>query len=203
MNAGYGVNALASTPWDVAVGGTEFIMPDPNIYFPPPNYAATGYIPESTWNDYENPYDGRPLAGNGGASINWVKPDWQAGTGVPADGERDLPDVSLLAGDNEAYLTCERDIGLNCATGNGGGIIGTSISTVNWASIQTLVNQKNNLINGAGNPNPTTTNSQPERIHRFTTSLSATPRFPIRMASCWDMQLHPVTTWLQAWGQWM
>lgn len=155
LNAGYGVNAIGSTPWNVAVGGTEFIMPDPNIYFPPPNYAATGYIPESTWNDYENPYDGRPLAGNGGASIDWTKPSWQAGTGVPADGERDVPDVSLLAGDNEAYLTCERDIGLNCAAGNGGGVIGTSISTVNWASIQTLVNQKNNLINGAGNPNPT------------------------------------------------
>ena len=66
-----------------------------------------GYIPERTWNDYENPQDGRPIAGSGGVSINFTKPAWQAGPGVPADGQRDVPDVSLLAGDNLYYLTCE------------------------------------------------------------------------------------------------
>ena len=68
-------------------------MPDPNVYFPPPSYTATGYIPESAWNDYENPQDGRPLAGGGGVSINFTKPAWQTGPGVPADGARDVPDV--------------------------------------------------------------------------------------------------------------
>jgi subtilase family serine protease len=155
LSAGYGVNALGDSPWNVSAGGTEFIMPDPYVYFAPPNYTATGYIPESAWNDYENPYDGRSLAGNGGVSINFTKPDWQTGPGVPADGQRDTPDVSLLAADNLAYLTCEADIGLDCSAGNPGGVIGTSLASPNWAAIQTLVNQKNNLIGGAGNPNPT------------------------------------------------
>jgi hypothetical protein len=153
--AGYGVNAIGDSPWNVSVGGTEFIMPDPDTYFPPPNYTATGYVPESTWNDYENPMDQRPLAGNGGVSINFTKPAWQAGPGVPADGQRDLPDVSLVSGDNLFYLTCERDLGYDCSAGYGGGVIGTSLATPNWAAIQALVNQKNSLAGGAGNPNPT------------------------------------------------
>ncbi len=153
ISAGYGVNGIGDSPWNVSVGGTEFIMPDPSVYFP--NGAATGYIPESTWNDYQNPYDGRPLAGGGGPSVDWGKPAWQAGPGVPADGARDVPDVSLLAGDNLAYMTCESDIGYDCAQGYAGGVIGTSISNQVWAGIQALVNQKNGLVNGAGNPNPT------------------------------------------------
>ena len=156
FSAGYGVNAIGDSPWNVSAGGTEFVMPDPYVYFPPTsNYTASGYIPESTWNDYENPYDGRPLAGNGGVSIDFTKPSWQTGPGVPQDGQRDTPDVSLLAGDNLAYLTCERDLGLNCANGIGGGVIGTSLASPNWAAIQALVDQKNNLLGGAGNPNPT------------------------------------------------
>lgn len=154
LSAGYGVNAIGDSPYNVSAGGTEFIMPDPYVYFPAPAYTASGYIPESTWNDFENPYDGRPLAGNGGVSINFSKPSWQAGPGVPADGQRDTPDVSLLAGDNLAYLTCERDLGFDCAAGYAGGVIGTSLASPNWAAIQALVDQKNNLVGGAGNPNP-------------------------------------------------
>ncbi len=155
LSAGYGVNAIGDTPWNVSVGGTEFIMPDANEYFPPPGYTATGYIPESTWNDYENPEDGRPLAGGGGVSINWTKPAWQTGPGVPADGARDVPDVSLLAGDNLAYMVCESDQGGECAQGYALGIIGTSLASPSWAGIQALVNQQNNLLKGAGNPDPT------------------------------------------------
>jgi subtilase family serine protease len=155
LDTGFGVNALGSSPFNVSVGGTEFLIPTLTTYFPPPNYIATGYIPESAWNDYENPNDGRGLAGGGGVSVNYAKPDWQAGPGVPADGARDLPDVSLLAGDNLAYLLCERDIGADCSQGYGAGEIGTSLAAPSWASIQALVNQKNSIVNGAGNPNPT------------------------------------------------
>ena len=165
LSAGYGVNAIGDSPWNVSVGGTEFIMPDPYVYFPPADdYTAQSYIPESTWNDYENPYDGRPLAGNGGASIYYNsvlnpslgvgKPTWQTGLGVPGDSARDTPDVSLLAGDNLAYLTCEQDIGYDCADGYAGGVLGTSLSAQVWAGIQALVDEKNNLIDGAGNPDP-------------------------------------------------
>jgi len=154
LSAGYGVNALGSSPFNVSVGGTEFIMPNPADYFPPPNYTATGYVPESTWNDYENPYDGRSLAGTGGVSMMYSKPAWQSGPGVPADGQRDVPDVSLVAGDNLAYLVCERDLGANCSQGYAIGLIGTSLAAPSWASIQALVNQQNALVGGAGNPNP-------------------------------------------------
>jgi hypothetical protein len=156
ISPGYGVNDIGQSTWNVSVGGTEFIMPDPDTYFPPAkNYLAQGYIPESTWNDYENPYDGRPLAGGGGISVFYSKPDWQAGPGVPADGERDVPDVSLLAGDNLAYMVCQKDVGGDCSQGYAIGLIGTSLASPSWASIQALVNQKNNLMDGAGNPNPT------------------------------------------------
>lgn len=164
IGAGYGVNAIGSSPWNVSVGGTEFVMPDSNAYFPPPNFTATGYVPESTWNDFQNPEDGRPLAGGGGASIYYNsltnaslgigKPAWQTGLGVPADNARDVPDVSLVSGDNLAYMVCEADEGGDCSQGNAIGLIGTSLASPSWASIQALVNQKNNLIDGAGNPNP-------------------------------------------------
>jgi Bacterial Ig-like domain (group 3) len=157
ISPGYGVNAIGESQWNVSVGGTEFIMPDPNTYFPPANnYLATGYIPESTWNDYEDPNSGQPEAGGGGVSLLISKPDWQAGPGVPADGHRDLPDVSLVAGDNLSYMVCQRDyFGGDCSQGESIGVWGTSLASPSWASIQALVNQKNALMNGAGNPNPT------------------------------------------------
>ena len=155
LSFGYGVNAVGDSPWNVSVGGTEFVMPDPNVYFPPPSYTATGYVPESTWNDYENPEDGRPLAGGGGVSINFTKPTWQTGPGVPADGARDVPNVSLVSGDNLAYAVCEADAGSDCAQDEVLGLIGTSLASPTWAGIQALVNQQSNTVGGAGNPNPT------------------------------------------------
>ncbi|MGO8757488.1 MAG: Ig-like domain repeat protein [Terracidiphilus sp.] len=154
LSAGYGVNAVGDSPWNVSVGGTEFVMPDPNVYFPPPSYTATGYIPETAWNDYENPEDGRPLAGGGGLSINFTKPAWQTGPGVPADGARDVPDVSLVAGDDLAYAVCEADYGTDCSQGEALGLIGTSLASPTWAGIQALVNQQANVVGGSGNPNP-------------------------------------------------
>jgi hypothetical protein len=60
-----------------------------------------------------------------------------------------------VAGDNLAYLVCERDLRANCAQGYAIGLIGTSLAAPSWASIQALVNQQNALVGGAGNPNPT------------------------------------------------
>jgi subtilase family serine protease len=42
----------------------------------------------------------------------YVKPSWQAGVGVPNDGKRDIPDVSLFAGNGfngNAYIICQQD----------------------------------------------------------------------------------------------
>ena len=88
-----------------------------------------------------------------------AKPSWQAGPGVPADGVRDIPDVSLFAADGTwgHYLVyCWSDLnngGASCdgspANWAGGG--GTSFATPIMAGIQALVNQS---AGGAqGNPN--------------------------------------------------
>jgi hypothetical protein len=91
-----------------------------------------------------------------------AKPSWQAGLfGNPADGVRDIPDVSMFAGDGiwgHYYLLCFSDSnngGGTCDTNPadwppGGG--GTSFATPILAGIQALVNQKTGARQG--NPNP-------------------------------------------------
>ena len=44
----------------------------------------------------------------------YAKPTWQTGTGVPADGKRDVPDVALFAADgllDDSYVICDTDLG--------------------------------------------------------------------------------------------
>lgn len=153
---GLQVSGFASTPYNIAVGGTDFYEL-PNTYS---TYASTSegssstyyrtaksYIPESTWNDstetdttisanalWTGQYaqDANIVAGSGGKSScstntdtntttgscthGYAKPSWQRGTGVPSDGARDLPDVSLMAGngfDDASWLVCTDDQGQN------------------------------------------------------------------------------------------
>jgi len=91
-NFDLGVNGLASTPYNTAVGGTEFADTDPNTYW---NVnlnsdlsSVKGYIPEAIWNEACNPNipvsadncffsptaEGT-YAGGGGASTCSVHPD--------------------------------------------------------------------------------------------------------------------------------
>ena len=122
---GLAVSGFASTPYNVAVGGTDFdqtATTAPNYWSatndPTTGVSALGYIPETTWNQscagqgagqclYGSEYVDI-MAGSGGPSSNAIqngeetpsgypKPSWQTGTGVPADSVRDLPDVSLFA----------------------------------------------------------------------------------------------------------
>jgi subtilase family serine protease len=91
------------------------------------------------------------------------KPSWQSGVlGIPADGVRDTPDVSLFAANGvwgHYYVSCFTDPnnGGGPCTGNpadwAGDGGGTSFSTPIWAGIQALVNQK--LGTKQGNPAPT------------------------------------------------
>jgi hypothetical protein len=96
-----------------------------------------------------------------GTCQGYAKPAWQAALpGNPGDGVRDLPDVSLFAGNGvwlHYYVTCfsdETNGGAPCegAPVGWGGAGGTSFASPIMAGIQALVNQK---MGGAqGNPNP-------------------------------------------------
>jgi subtilase family serine protease len=208
---GIGVSAFASTPYNVAVGGTDFgdtVAHTNNQYWNSTNSptfaSAQSYIPEIPWNDscasgllagyfrYSTVYGSNGFCGSstaknygylvvaagsggpsgcatgtpastgvvGGTCRGYAKPSWQAGTGVPADGVRDIPDVSLFAANGvwgHYYVDCWSNIragGSSCAgapsTWDGGG--GTSFSAPIFAGIQALVNQKNG--GAQGNPNP-------------------------------------------------
>jgi subtilase family serine protease len=158
---GLQVDGTASTPYDVAVGGTDFDEASNPLNYWSLNNSATGasamgYIPETTWNDSctntifgssaiancnnanldgQGTNDGYyiwTLGASGGkssctvsnfntitytgslssCSTAYPKPSWQTGTGVPADGVRDIPDISLFASNGflgSAYITCEAD----------------------------------------------------------------------------------------------
>jgi subtilase family serine protease len=91
-----------------------------------------------------------------------AKPSWQSGVvGIPGDGVRDIPDVSLFAANGlwgHYYIYCYSDTangGSDCggapSTWSAGG--GTSFSAPVMAGIQALVNQKTGARQG--NPNPT------------------------------------------------
>lgn len=127
---GLAVNGLASTPYNVAVGGTDFDQVNKwstfwNATNSSTGTSARGYIPEIPWNEScaqigltgcgANAPSGwlNIVAGSGGPSSTYSKPNWQLGvTGMPNDSHRDLPDVSLFASprfDGTGYLYCQGD----------------------------------------------------------------------------------------------
>ena len=138
---GLAVNGLASTPYNTAVGGTS--LSNASTYWNPANgpdgVSALGYIPEVAWNNYGQGYDN---ASGGGASAFSSKPAWQVCPGVPNDGARDLPDVSLDADPYFGYrvFTCTSETG-SCTSNTWIIIGGTSASTVPFAGIAALLVQ--------------------------------------------------------------
>jgi VCBS repeat-containing protein len=213
---GIGVSGFASTPYNVAVGGTDFGDTYANTnstYWSNTNTSnygsALSYVPEIPWNDscgsaliasffgYSLTYGDNGFcysvegmnfwasgggighaAGSGGPSAcatgqsaqpgivggtcaGYPKPSWQSLAGVPNDGVRDLPDISLFAANgiwSHYYPVCFSD------TSSGGaacteapdlwpGAGGTSFASPILAGIQALINQKTG--ERQGNPNPT------------------------------------------------
>ncbi len=159
------VNVLASTPYTVAVGGTQFNENGrDSTYWRSTNAQATlesaiSYIPEDVWNQScasSQPACSQPniWAGGGGASTFFAKPSWQSGVpGIPADNWRDLPDVSLTAAAHDPYLLC---IDGSCVPNAQGqisfaGVYGTSASAPAFAGIMALVGQK--TLTRLGQPN--------------------------------------------------
>jgi hypothetical protein len=125
---GLSISGLASTPFNVAVGGTDFQNgTPPSAFWSTPGTAtesAKSYIPESTWNSScaataiagslgsctatiinQNTNNGFFLdvtAGSGGESAitTNTRPPWQVGITPAADTLRDIPDLSLFSAVN-------------------------------------------------------------------------------------------------------
>jgi subtilase family serine protease len=172
------VDIPAAIPEVTGVGGTRF-NEGSGVYWNPVNNANNGsavsYIPEMAWNDTSDTTDnpqGFLSASGGGASIYFTKPAWQAGAGVPNDGQRDVPDIALNASPfHDAYLFCSEDgpsgtkvssctSGFRDGSQNLSVVGGTSAGAPTFAAILALVDQS--LIAsgfesapGLGNVNPT------------------------------------------------
>jgi hypothetical protein len=145
---GLSVGVPASTPFTVAVGGTEF-NEGSNVskYWSSSTTAfvtALSYIPEDVWNEScsSNCPRGVPpnLFATGGGISSYPQPAWQSGVrGVPADGHRHVPDVALTAAIHTPYLVCAAG---SCDQGFLYGVGGTSASAPSFAGIMALVDQK-------------------------------------------------------------
>jgi hypothetical protein len=159
------VNLLASTPFNVAVGGTMFNEGGQESKYwgsaAPVAETAISYIPEDVWNESCSTSacgaNANLSAGSGGASsgdagtggtlTGFPKPAWQSGvTGIPNDNVRDLPDVSLTASSHDPYLLC---LGGSCSQGFIYFAWGTSASAPSFAGIMALVDQQMENIYGS------------------------------------------------------
>ena len=150
------VSYLCSTPNDVCVGGTQFDDAGlESTYWasssdPSSGASALGYIPESAWNESGTVEGGSGLwSSGGGASAIYSKPSWQAAPGVPSDGKRDVPDVSLTAAIHDGYLFVQ---GHTAAVDGRKVAGGTSISAPAMAGILALVDQQTGSRQGNVNP---------------------------------------------------
>lgn len=91
-----------------------------------------------------------------GCSGGYAKPSWQTGNGVPSDGKRDVPDVSLFASNgfnNTFYIICQSDAAPDACSlqGNIQGYGGTSVSSPAFAGIMALIEQKTGERQGNAN----------------------------------------------------
>ena len=152
------VSVLASTPFTVAVGGTQFNENGhDSTYWNAANSntlaSAKSYIPENVWNETcttQCPAGAAPLAsGGGGASVFFSKPSWQTGVaGIPTGNARVLPDVSLTAASHDPYLLC---LETSCQSAGFFGVSGTSAAAPSFAGIMALIDQKTGSRQGQAN----------------------------------------------------
>jgi len=212
---GLAVNGVASTPYNVAVGGTDFNdLGTQSQYWSTGNQAngssALKYVPEDVWNDTctnallfnlvsVNPPittavascsnstiqsgDLVTVTGSGGGESNCTngaatisacsggntQPAWQNGLAGVQGTTRNVPDLSLFAGDGlfgHFYVMCEMDSvipagggpgsgqdGSTCALGANpvfNGVGGTSVSAQAFAGIMALVDQEHGAQGNAG-----------------------------------------------------
>jgi len=156
---GLTVDIPASLPYVTGVGGTTFYDVPAGKYWSSSNNATNGsalsYIPEVPWNDTLVFRETSLIGGGGGRSSIFVKPSWQQGAGVPADGVRDVPDVALAASEHVGYLICSAG---SCVNGFRAGdttvfaVNGTSVGSPIFAGLVALMNQKMSARQGNVNP---------------------------------------------------
>jgi subtilase family serine protease len=189
---GLAVDVPASVPEVTGVGGTEFTG-DPDstttsTYWLANNGAtgesAISYIPEIVWND--TILNSTLSASGGGVSTVFSKPAWQIGTNVPADGMRDVPDVSFSASsDHDPYLICSGASNEPCVNGyldsnnKVNTVGGTSVSAPVFAGIIAIINQATN--SRQGNVNPilySLAGSSPQLFHDIDTGSNDVPCVP-------------------------
>ena len=92
----------------------------------------------------------------GSCSGGYAKPSWQTGSGVPSDGKRDVPDVSLFASNGfngSFYIICQSDAAPDACSlsGNFQGYGGTSVASPAFAGIMALIEQKTGERQGNAN----------------------------------------------------
>jgi hypothetical protein len=139
------VSALASTPFNVAVGGTIFNENghDSTYWSASTSTPVTvlKYIPENVWNESCASCTNPSIAASGGGASSVVhKASWQSGlSSIPQDGFRDVPDVSLTSAIHDPYLLC---LAGSCNQNFLVGIGGTSAAAPSFAGIMALVDQK-------------------------------------------------------------
>ena len=181
---GFAVSGLASTPYNVAVGGTMFSDSNGSAYWSSSNNATTkasalSYIPEAVWNESSFATQGASgndlYAGSGGVSRLYGTPSWQTGAGVPTTDpgttgqhHRYLPDVSLSAAGHDGYLIYQE--------GQLELVGGTSASSPSFASLMAILNQ----YTGGRNGNPNTrlyalAAQNPAAFHDVTSGTNAVP----------------------------
>jgi subtilase family serine protease len=167
---GLQVDFPGSSPYVTSMGATQFNdgnATGATTYWSNSNgvgqSSVLSYIPESPW-DEESSFDLFEGSG-GGASAFFAKPAWQKGTGVPADGARDVPDLALDgAVDHDGLLYCvnvaQNDSctsGFEIASGTDAGDLavagGTSFDSQIFGGLLALVEQKT-ASKGVGNANP-------------------------------------------------
>jgi subtilase family serine protease len=205
---GLAVDVPASTVYVTGMGGTEFTgdgagtvkcdsqgancvaAADPPFWNGSSSVTDTSptaleYIPETAWNDTDST---TIAATGGGVSTLFTKPSWQTGSGVPSDGQRDVPDISLTSSPNhDGYLICSQGSCVNgyrtgsCVLGTDPGCVldvigGTSVGSPVFSGIVALLNQK--LGMRLGNVNPmlySLAGSAPTAFHDITTGNNMVP----------------------------
>ncbi|HEX4321098.1 MAG TPA: protease pro-enzyme activation domain-containing protein [Acidobacteriaceae bacterium] len=178
------VDYPASSQYVTGMGGTEISTSSSSYITAGDGYwqsasgsdvisSALKYIPEQAWNEDSSGCGQNDClnSGGGGASALFPKPTWQKNVnGIPSDGKRDVPDISLNASTGlPGYLFCTSDTSFwssqqagscnsgfrDATTGDLTLAGGTSFAAPIFAGMLALINEQQGYVAGQGLVNPT------------------------------------------------